>query len=48
MTLAELAVTIAVLKGLLGGANGYLTKPFEHEVLTGAVRAVLGLPSQAT
>lgn len=37
----------AVLKGLLGGANGYLTKPFEHEVLTGAVRAVLGLPSPA-
>jgi two-component system, OmpR family, response regulator len=37
----------AVLKGLLGGANGYLTKPFEHEILTRAVRAVLGLPSPA-
>lgn len=37
----------AVLKGLLGGANGYLTKPFEHEILTKAVRAVLGLPSPA-
>jgi CheY-like chemotaxis protein len=34
----------AVLKGLRGGANGYLTKPFRPEVLTNAVKVVLGLP----
>lgn len=34
----------AVLKGLAGGANGYVTKPFEAEVLIKAVRIVLGLP----
>ena len=34
----------AVLKGLLGGADGYITKPFEVDVLVKAVRAVLGLP----
>ena len=33
----------AVLKGLVGGADGYVTKPFEMEVLTNAVRVVLGL-----
>jgi two-component system OmpR family response regulator len=33
----------AVLKGLAGGADGYITKPFEIEVLMKAVRAVLGL-----
>ena len=32
----------AVLKGLEGGADGYLTKPFEIEVLMKAVRSVLG------
>jgi CheY-like chemotaxis protein len=32
-----------VLRGLAGGANGYLTKPFEHEVLMRGLRAVLGL-----
>ena len=34
----------AVLKGLAGGADGYITKPFEVDVLMKALRAVLGLP----
>lgn len=34
----------AVLKGLAGGADGYITKPFEMDVLMKALRAVLGLP----
>ena len=33
----------AVLKGLLLGANGYITKPFQVEVLIKAVRVVLGI-----
>ncbi|MBE0627842.1 MAG: response regulator [Burkholderiales bacterium] len=33
----------AVLKGLAGGADGYITKPFEIDVLTKAVKVVLGL-----
>lgn len=33
----------AVLKGLLAGADGYVTKPFDAEVLTTAVKSVLGL-----
>ena len=33
----------AVLKGLLGGANGYITKPFQIEVLVKAVKTVLGI-----
>ena len=33
----------AVLKGLAGGADGYITKPFEIEVLVKAVKVVLGL-----
>lgn len=32
-----------VLRGLSGGANGYITKPFEHDVLMKSLRAVLGL-----
>jgi len=36
----------AVLKGLHLGADGYVTKPFEIEVLMGAVRTVLG-PTEA-
>ncbi len=32
-----------VLRGLEGGADGYITKPFEHDILTTAIRAVLGL-----
>jgi len=33
----------AVLKGLLAGADGYVTKPFEPDAVTMAVKAVLGL-----
>lgn len=33
----------AVLKGLAGGADGYITKPFEIDVLVKAVNVVLGL-----
>jgi two-component system OmpR family response regulator len=36
----------AVLNGLHLGADGYVTKPFEIEVLMTAVRTVLG-PSDA-
>jgi two-component system OmpR family response regulator len=32
-----------VLRGLSGGANGYITKPFEHEALMKSLRAVLGV-----
>jgi two-component system, OmpR family, response regulator len=32
-----------VLRGLAGGANGYMTKPFEHDVLARSLKAVLGL-----
>lgn len=33
----------AVLKGLLNGANGYITKPFQIAVLVKAVKTVLGI-----
>ena len=33
----------AVLRGLHGGADGYVTKPFEQDQLISAVKAVLGL-----
>ncbi len=36
----------SVLKGLLGGADGYVTKPFEHDMLIQAVKAVLGLTGE--
>lgn len=34
----------AVLKGMTGGADGYITKPFEPDALLRAIRTVLGLP----
>ena len=34
----------AVIKGLAGGADGYITKPFEADALMQAVRTVIGLP----
>lgn len=37
----------AVLKGLEGGADGYITKPFEIEVLIKAVNVVLGLSEES-
>jgi CheY-like chemotaxis protein len=37
----------SVLKGLLAGADGYVTKPFEPEAVTLAVKAVLGLSGGA-
>lgn len=33
----------AVLKGMTGGADGYITKPFEPESLLRAIRTVLGV-----
>ena len=32
-----------VVRGLAGGANGYITKPFDRDVLLTGIRAVLGL-----
>lgn len=37
----------AVLNGLVLGADGYVTKPFEIDVLVKAVKAVLGVGSSA-
>ena len=38
----------AVIKGLMAGADGYLTKPFEPDSVMRAVRTVLGLPATAS
>ena len=32
-----------VLRGIAGGADGYITKPYENEILIRSIRAVLGL-----
>jgi two-component system OmpR family response regulator len=32
-----------VLRGLAAGADGYITKPFEHDILMTSIRSVLGL-----
>ncbi len=40
--LTSKATRDAVLKGLAGGADGYITKPFEIDVLVKAVNVVLG------
>lgn len=37
----------SVIKGLAGGADGYVTKPFEPDALMRAVRTVVGLPDAA-
>jgi two-component system, OmpR family, response regulator len=42
MTTAK-ATREAVLKGLRGGANGYVTKPFDMDIVLKAIRTVLGL-----
>ena len=34
----------SVMRGLAGGADGYVTKPFEMETLLKGVKSVLGLP----
>ena len=34
----------SVIKGLAGGADGYITKPFEMDLLMTAVNSVLGKP----
>ena len=34
----------AVQRGITGGADGYITKPFEVDVLMAAVKVVLGMP----
>ncbi len=41
--LTALASRKDVLRGLVGRADGYMTKPIEHEVLTRGLKAVLGL-----
>lgn len=41
--LTGVATREAVIKGLAGGADGYVTKPFEVDVLMRAINTVLGL-----
>lgn len=33
----------SVMRGLAGGADGYITKPFERAILLGGIKAVLGI-----
>ena len=44
--LTSQATREAVLRGLVGGADGYVTKPFEIPALVKAVNAVLGLAEE--
>ncbi len=44
--LTSKATREAVLQGLMGGANGYVTKPFQIPVLVKAVHAVLGMSEE--
>jgi CheY-like chemotaxis protein len=37
-----------VVRGLVGGANGYITKPYEREALLSGIKAVLGLHASAS
>ena len=37
------ATRASVMRGLAGGADGYVTKPFEPEILVNGVKSVLGL-----
>ena len=43
MMLTAKATREAVLKGLAGGANGYITKPLQPDALIAAVKTVLGI-----
>lgn len=43
LMLTARATREAVLKGLAGGANGYITKPFQPDALIIAVKTVLGI-----
>lgn len=42
LMLTAKATRESVLKGLAGGANGYITKPFQTDNLIAAIRTVLG------
>jgi DNA-binding response OmpR family regulator len=42
LMLTARATREAVLQGLAGGADGYITKPFEADALVQAVKAVIG------
>ena len=44
LMLTAKATRESVLKGLAGGANGYITKPFQPDALITAVNTVLGIP----
>lgn len=41
--IAEMTTREDVMRALAAGANGYITKPFEFDVLMNSVKAVLGL-----
>ena len=41
--LTGMATREDVMRGLAGGADGYITKPFDRDVLLAGIRAVLGL-----